>query len=373
MTRKASNPPIETTENKSGDSIGAWVETWLQATKRKGRSADHTLPRYRREFQQYIAWLEQNERPSTPKELSGVAGGRHLEDFLDALRGEGKATGTLRLYHQTFRTFFKWCIKQSASDDPNETLPPHVLRSPTDFVDAPPDTPAPDVGEKYTEAEYKRMLAAAGDPRTSNVWRRRNRVLIRLLYSTGMRRGEIAGLEIADYNANHTMEDGSTLSTITIRDDNAKRTKRGRDARIVGVFNSVKEEIDLYIRILRDHGHTTGALFPSERRDKSGNLISLAPHGVNHIVRSLARKLQENCPNKADHGDLPGCADCIRWADVHRWRHTWAINALLRRIPPLDVMKAGGWANISMLDRYIHTAGQEISLRGFEAAENGQH
>lgn len=354
-------PPTADTLNEDIE-ISRWVTKWIDQTARKGRASgrdmQHTIPRYQREFRRYINWLKATGAPLTPKELSGIAGGHILEDFFDYLRGNGNSNSTVALHYQTINTFFKWAAKKSDSDDPDVKLPPHVRVNPCATAEKPDDATADDVGEPFTDAEFQRMLAAAGKENTENIWKRRNRAIMLILYNAGLRRAEVAGLQIADYNA--------STGTLAVRQ--VKRTKSGKKSRQVGLFNGVKEEIDLYIDTLRDNKMRSGPLFPSTRRNADGDVVAVAPAAVNLIVSGLAHGLQDACEA---HSNGTGCDDCIRWTDVHRWRHTWAINALIRKVPALSVMSAGGWANISMLQRYVEKAGQEISLQDFADSENG--
>ena len=360
MARAKSNPRTRNTRNEIGGESGPltdWIPTFI-ASRRDRDTGDLTVDRYERTLRQWIEWLHENDRPEDVQALSGKRGAEHLRDYLRHLQDTGIAPGTRRTFYQVVKTFYRWAVMESLDEDDDPTLPPYVKRSPTDYVDSPSSETLPGVGEDFSDAEYHRMLEAAGDPRTNNVWKRRNRALLILLRYTGLRRVELHGLLVSDYN--------TATGHLTIRNSVAKRTKGGQDARTVAVSNSAKVEVDKYVRLLGDHGLKAGPFIPSERKVK-GVTVAVTTNGINAIIRSLALGLREGCPNRAQHAGGMGCEDaCIRWTDVHRWRHTWAIQSLMSGVPALSLMYAGGWSNMAMVDRYVKTAGQRLSLRDFE-------
>jgi integrase/recombinase XerD len=234
-------------------------------------------------------------------------------DRLDAfLRAEGGAAGDL-----TSTSFTRWTrtLHHLTATVRRNRL--RVVRNlclyrrrtePTCFVPDPSLFPAPHQARApyiFTAAEIARLidgtrrLAATPDsPLRSQVFR----LALTLLYTTGLRRGELLRLTVDDYDPRERV--------LQIR------ASKFHKSRLVPLSPDASREVDRYVaRCRRQFRTTSGAIpliahGPTARRPYTGVGFG---HGVRDLFRQLAIHTAE--------GRLPR---------VHDLRHTFAVHALLR-------------------------------------------
>ena len=127
--------------------------------------------------------------------LDLIAGGTvHLQEFLNAGLDAGLSPNTVIVHYRQLKAFYRWATKVG-----------YVDPDPMTGIEIPkPADPDPDRMPVIGEADYRAMLAscrAAAKPAgrgTKTVNDRRDAAIIALLWSTGIRRGELAGLEYRD-------------------------------------------------------------------------------------------------------------------------------------------------------------------------------
>lgn len=126
------------------------------------------------------------------------------------------------------------------------------------------------------------------------------RIAIVLLYTAGLRRGELARLILSDYD--------SSERTLLVR------KSKFHKSRLIALSTSAVGEMEGYLRARRRFPHTTDApLLVSNH----GGLRAYTAEGLAHTIRSLFRI--------AEIRTLEG-----RIPRVHDLRHTYAVHALLR-------------------------------------------
>ncbi|MGH8187006.1 MAG: tyrosine-type recombinase/integrase [Steroidobacteraceae bacterium] len=171
--------------------------------------------------------------------------------------------------------------------DPNGFPQPHVPRRPYIF----------------TEAQIVRLLGVAtslSSNSTSLLRAAVSRIAIVLLYTTGLRRGELVRLVISDYDA--------TEQTLLIR------KSKFHKSRVVALSSSAAREMNQYLRARRRLPHSADApLLVSNH----GGISAYCGGGLGQAMRSLFRLADVRKPD----GGFPR---------VHDVRHTYAVHALLR-------------------------------------------
>lgn len=183
----------------------------------------------------------------------------------------------------------------------------YLRRSDRDhFVPDPDSFPAPHVPQRphiFSEAQITKLLHVATSlPSASTSLLRAEvlRISIVLLYTAGLRRGELARLVISDYDA--------TEQTLLVR-----RSKFHK-SRIVALSRSTAVEMERYLRARHRLPHSADApLLVSNHRGLkaySGGSLGLA-----------MRRLFRMADVRTSAGRLPR---------THDLRHTYAVHALLR-------------------------------------------
>ena len=158
----------------------------------------------------------------------------------------------------------------------------------------------------------------------------RDRLLIDMLYSTGMRRAEIVGLQDKD---------------IDMAERNIRVTGKGNKQRIIPFGQELADLINNYINVrTREVGGPTEMFFTDA--DGEGITISKA--------YSIARKYLSNIPTLQKHG-------------THVFRHSFATNMLAEGADLMAVKELLGHASLDSTEVYTHLTPQEL-LQNYKKA-----
>jgi integrase/recombinase XerD len=174
------------------------------------------------------------------------------------------------------------------------------------FVPDPSTFPAPHKPRRphiFTEKEIVRLLRAAASlpPRTTSPLRPKVlRLAVVLLYTAGLRRGEVVRLVLSDYDP--------AERTLLVR------ASKFNKSRLVALSKDASREMESYLRARRRLPHHADAPLLVSRH---GGLHAYSGVNFGHSVQSLFR-----CANvRTAKGRVPR---------VHDLRHTHAVHALLR-------------------------------------------
>jgi integrase/recombinase XerD len=155
--------------------------SWLAIER--GRAAN-TLAAYRRDLAAYEAWLA--SRGLDP----GRAAETDVEDYVAALRAAGRAPSSVARALVTVRGLHRFLVEEgrAAIDPTGDVGAPRVPQG---------------LPKALTEQEVASLLTAV---RGSSAKALRDRAILELLYSTGMRISELVGLSLGDLAmADHTV------------------------------------------------------------------------------------------------------------------------------------------------------------------------
>ena len=157
--------------------------------------------------------------------------------------------------------------------------------------------------DTVTPERYRELVARLKDPT--------DRLVVELLWSTGLRLSELGRLNWGDLN----LTDGYAVV----------RTCKTNKPRLVPLT-------DKAVRALR-------------RKDgaRTGQVVGSSP-------RSIQRMLQRNGAPTA-----------------HAFRRGWAVNALRGGVSQVSVQAAGGWASTAMVGRYVSAMSSELAITEFRS------
>ena len=277
-------------ESGALDFEAAWT-SFTRALRAEGKSP-RTIQSYAEAAHQMVGFLAARGRPTAPALIQRG----DLDEFLADLLARFRSTTALSRYRSLHR-FFAWLVEE-------EELPasPMDRMHPPKVVLAPPDV--------LTDAEFRGLLAACGGKLFED---RRDLAMLSLLYDTGMRRGELASMTLADTD----LDGGAVLVT----------GKTGK--RWVPFGAAATRALDRYLLARRKHPRANLAAF------WIGRWGVVTGDGVYQIL--VDRKAR---------------AGITRKFGPHIFRHGFADAWLKSEGTEGDLMRIAGWKTREMLDRY---------------------
>lgn len=288
------------------------LESWRRSLRARARS-EATIDAYLTDTRYLDTWLQANGRTLTS------ATRRDIEAFLAGMRTDGKAPATIARKYRSFLQFYRWAAEEDEVDES-----PMVKMSPPKVpVQPPPVISAQQVAALLNACDTPRggpgrPKPAAGEKATFE--NKRDRALILMLVTTGIRAGELMGLQRSDVDLNS--------STFTVMG-------KGGRARIVALMPKPAEALDKYFR--------------ARRRHPKADLPWLWIGDKGRLTDSGLRQLLER-----------RCDDAgIERINPHRFRHTFAHEAKSRGMTDGDLMAIAGWNSPQMLHRYGASAAAE--------------
>lgn len=232
----------------------------------------------------------------------------HIRRWLTDLTERGSAPKTIGSRYQAVRSFFDWLAAEAELDE----SPVRKVARPK-VVEPEIRVPTPD--------ELRAVLATASDVRSfSDV---RDAAVIRLWLDTGLRRSELGGLTVDDLNAT---------------DGEVSVMGKGRKPRTVAYGNATAKALGRYLRLRSRHLQADRPeLWLGDRGRGPVNGASL----YTMLTRRAARAGVTLHP--------------------HQLRHFFADAWLRENGSEGGLMRAAGWSNRAMLDRYASANAAERS------------
>lgn len=284
---------------------------------RRGRSP-RTIELYERKYRLFWAWALDAGVPPDPTAVDHTIINRWLDALMttpvrrngrtvtvtDPLTGDERPKlldpATLRIDYRNLRPFFGWYARE------------FDVVNPFDKADAPGEdrpTPIPVV-----ELDDLRRLIAACAGKTFTA--RRDAAILRIFADTGARLGEMANLDLADWNRR------SDMLTLT--------GKTG--TRVAPISPSTGDSLMHYVRERGKH--------PKAKADAMwlGTKGRLRESGVSQVLRRRS----------AEAG--------IGHVNPHRLRHTWAHEFRAAGGSEGDLTYLAGWSSTAMAARYGSSA-----------------
>lgn len=275
----------------------------LDALVRSFRRSLLATNRSPRTVQSYIEGMTQFgdflARKGMPLFVAGITR-EHVEEFIADLLSR-HAAATARNRYGSLRAFFKWAQEEGEiSSNPMVHVKP------------------PKVGEQRTEVltddQLKRLLKACEG---TGFAERRDTAILRLLFDTGMRRAELAGIKLADLDLDQ--------SVVFV-------TGKGRRPRVVPFGRKTAQALDRYLRARASHRGAHAEALWLGNGGQTGSPV-LTGDGVYQIVQRRGRQA--------------GVA-----LKPHALRHLFADRWLRAGGTENALMRLAGWRSRTMIDRY---------------------
>jgi len=279
---------------------------------RAERKSPATVRSYQDAVTTLGAYLLREGMPTKPIGITR----EHVECFiLEQL--DQRSDSTARTRFAGLRVFFNWLV-----DEGELTASPMARMKPPKVAEDPPAV--------LSALHIQRLLKACGG---RNFEDRRDLAIIRLLLDTGMRRSELAGLQIADVDLD------AQIATVRGKGDRVRLCPFGAKA---------TQALDRYQRARAGHRHQQ---LPVWWLGARGGLTGA---GVYRIVKVRGRQ-----------ADLP------RYIWPHLFRHTAASNWLEQGGQEGDLMRLAGWRSVQMMRRYGSAEADRRAIKAFRELSPG--
>ncbi len=281
-------------------------------------ASPYTARNYRREVGEFLRFLKRE----------GVSSLQHIDRqvltrYLLWLRAKEYARASIRRRISELRSFFRYLVGQK------------ILESnPIEAISAPK---VPQRLPRYLKPEEIGAIMQAPD--TSQPLGQRDRAILEILYATGVRVSELAGLDLASLDR--------------AKGEMRARGKGGKE-RIVLLGQPARDALNLYLREGRPKllkGKRTSALF----LNRSGERLSV--RGVQSMLDRCARKAG------------------LKWVTPHLFRHTFATHMLGGGADLRVVQELLGHTSLSSTQVYTHVSqrrAREVYMNSHPLAREGE-
>jgi integrase/recombinase XerC len=291
------------------------VSRFLQYLRVERNASELTIKSYREDLEALVEYL-QDLRGEVPS--PGSVGTVELRGYVAALHEAGYAKTTIARRLASLRSFFRFGQREGWTD----TNPAKPLRNPRKSRSLP---------HCLSSEDIERLLGA---PTSGEPLGLRDRAILEVLYSAGLRVSELAGLNAADLD----LEGG----TVRVRG-------KGRKERIAPIGSYAARALNDWLAVRRVSG-----------REKAGpaSPVFVNKFGRRLTTRSVGRMLEKHLKTTGlDRRTTP-----------HTLRHSFATHLLDRGADIRSVQELLGHKSLVTTQIYTH-----VSTAGLRAAYERAH
>jgi integrase/recombinase XerD len=257
--RGGTAPKPDGLDRSAPDSLAAWSDSYLESLRVRNYSLA-TVEGRRKTLNGFLAWTTERDLKRAAQVTRPILEA-YQRGLWRSIKANGKRLGwrTQRERLSTLKDWFRWMTRQNV-----------LLHNPASELELPRmEKRLPTAGLSLAQVETLLNLPDVDDPLGV-----RDRAMLELFYSTGIRRAELCRLELCDLNTER--------HTLTIR-----RGKGNRD-RVVPVGIRAAHWLERYLREVRPHlclDTRTQALF------LTGYGEAFNPDVVTHMVAGWLKRV----------------------------------------------------------------------------------
>jgi integrase/recombinase XerC len=301
------------------------LEAFLEFLRLNRNASVHTVRAYESDVSQFLRHAAARARVDLAALEPAHVGRDALRSFLGEVyrRGHSRATAARKL--ASVRTFFRYLRREGVLDVDAAAL----VATPRREVKIP---------VHLSEAEMERLVTSPAD---DGPLQRRDRAILELFYASGLRLGELAGLDVGDVNLPQQM---------------VRVLGKGRKERLVPFGGASASAIRAYLagRALLVRGAAPRAgTAGRRRRGRAGETrdpLFVNYRGERLSVRSIDRLVRR-------YAVLSGTRAGI---SPHALRHSFATHLLQRGADLRAIQELLGHSRLSTTQRYTHVNAAQL-------------
>lgn len=280
-----------------------WIETFVVALSVEKGFSPHTCRAYRKDLEQFCAFLQKDGVGGGEADIHDVDG-LVIRAYLGYLHKQCKKTSIARKL-SSIRSFFRFLVRKGFLN----TNPAETVLTPKREQHVPNYLPVDETFRLLDSITGNSVLAC------------RNRAILETLYSTGMRVGELVGLDLGD------VDFGKGLIRVLGKGNKERMAPVGKTA----------------LGRIRD--------YMEKRSQDSGSCADATPLFLNRLGGRLSARSVARLIDKVNRQ-----LGLMRPVSPHGLRHTFATHMLDAGADLRMVQELLGHASLSTTQRYTHVS-----------------
>jgi len=289
------------------------IDDFLRYLDVEKNSSKLTIREYRRYLRTFRQWFDQNYPNSTIEDLDmpKISAFRVYLSEKENVRGGKLAKVSQNHYVICLRSFLNFLIKNDV-----QVIAPSKIELPKTHSRSP----------KFLDSSQVEKLLAMPDIKTS--WGLRDRAILELFYSTGLRVSELFNLNRDSVNL--TRKEFSIIG-------------KGSKERLVFVSDDCAKWIEKYLNIREKDNFKPLFVRYSQKRDQNGEKMRLSVSSIERMVKSYIK-----------------LAGIPVDATPHTLRHSFASGLLRNGANLVQIKEMLGHASLNTTQIYMHTSDDEL-------------
>lgn len=269
-------------------------------------SSQNTRLAYRRDVELFAEWIFDSQRALAPGDIDR----EHVRAYLAALYERGASTRTIARRIAALRRYFTWALRHGVvEEDPTGAISTPAVKG---------RLPRPLDETTVTD------LIVSEDPE-AEPWRAaRDRMVLEVLYGSGLRASEVCGLDLASVSS-----DARSVRVMG----------KGSKERLVPLGDHARDALARWL-----------ALRDEVASEHSGEALVLTARGNRVTRRDIARIVDAAC----DRVGLPG------GTHPHALRHSFATHLMNNGADTRSIQELLGHSNATTTQRYTHVSKDKL-------------
>ncbi len=271
------------------------IQDYLSRLRNERQLSENTIDGYSRDLRQLESWLQSNDQYDWSKVDSS-----QIRDFAAFTYRQGRAPTSIRRLLSTARNFFRFLIREA-----------FIERNPVE------DVPAPRMAQKLPRALDVDQISQLLNMPEDGVLGKRDRAILELFYSSGLRLSELAGLNLQD---------------IDLKEGSARIKGKGNRQREVPVGRKAVQALSVWLQVR------------AELLKGDSAAVFISKQGRRLSVRSIQSRLNYRARQTGLHQHV----------HPHMLRHSFASHMLEASGDLRAIQELLGHADISTTQIYTH-------------------